>query len=78
MKKFLFVALISILLLRACGEGETPTAERRVVEVGFSDDLNTQILSGLKVGDTVVIKGQRSLKNGSPLKVLEGAAGVED
>ena len=51
-------------------EGETPAAERRVVEVGFTDDDRAQILTGLTVGELVVVKGQRSLKNGSPLKIL--------
>jgi membrane fusion protein (multidrug efflux system) len=51
-------------------DGEEPTAERRVVEVGFTDDDHAQILSGLAAGDQVVVKGQRSLKNGSLLKVL--------
>ena len=50
-----------------------PTAERRLVEVGFTDDENAQILAGLAVDEPVVVKGQRSLKNGSPLKILEGA-----
>ncbi len=47
------------------------TAERRIVETGFTDDDHVQILSGLQPGDTVVVKGQRSLKQGSPLKILE-------
>lgn len=53
------------------------TAERRVVEVGFEDDHNAEILSGVNVGDDIVVKGQRSLKHGSPIKILEGA-GVAD
>jgi membrane fusion protein (multidrug efflux system) len=53
-----------------------PAAERRVVEVGFTDDASAQIMSGLSLGDMVVVKGQRSLKNGSPLKILEGDAGA--
>jgi membrane fusion protein (multidrug efflux system) len=52
--------------------GEDVTAERRVVEVGFTDDDHAEILTGLAAGETVVTKGQRSLKHGSPLKVLEG------
>jgi len=48
------------------------TAERRLVETGFTDDRHTQIISGIQPGDVVVTKGQRSLKNGSPLKILEG------
>jgi len=49
-------------------------AERRVVEVGFTDDDFTEILSGLVVDENVVIKGQRSLKHGSLLKILEESA----
>ena len=52
-------------------EDDKLTAERRIVEVGFTDDQNVQILSGLQPGDTIVIKGQRSLKHGAPLKILE-------
>ncbi len=51
------------------------TAERRVVEVGFTDDERTQILSGLAAAERVVVKGQRSLKHGSKLKVLAEGAG---
>ncbi len=50
--------------------GDPPTAERRVVQVGFLDDDHAQITSGLDTGDRVVVKGQRSLKPGSFLKVL--------
>ena len=47
-------------------------AERRVVEVGFTDDMHAEILDdGIDPGDMVVIKGQRSLKHGSVIKVLE-------
>ncbi|MEN8007619.1 MAG: efflux RND transporter periplasmic adaptor subunit [Candidatus Krumholzibacteriota bacterium] len=53
-----------------------PTAERRIVEVGFTDDEQAQILSGLALDETVVVKGQRSLKNGSPLKILEDESGA--
>ncbi len=49
-----------------------PTAERRIVEVGFTDDNRAQIMSGLDAGERVVVKGQRSLKHGVPVKVLEG------
>lgn len=56
------------------GDGPVPaTAERRVVEIGFTDDDHAQILDGLTAGDLIVVKGQRSLKHGSPLKILEGA-----
>jgi len=50
------------------------TAERRVVEVGFQDDVNAEIVSGVKGGENVVVKGQRSLKHGSAIKILTGEA----
>ncbi len=53
-------------------EGDEPTAERRLVTVGFSDDDHTENLDGLLPGDRVVVKGQRSLKPGAVLKVLDG------
>ncbi len=52
------------------------TAERRVVEVGFEDDLHAEILSGITAGEELVIKGQRTLKHGSRIKVIEGRAGA--
>jgi membrane fusion protein, multidrug efflux system len=48
------------------------TAERRVVEIGFQDDENAEILKGVTIGERVVVKGQRSLKHGAAIKVLEG------
>jgi len=47
------------------------TAERRVVQVGFQDDDHAEILSGVEAAETVVVQGQRSLKHGSPLKIME-------
>jgi membrane fusion protein (multidrug efflux system) len=49
------------------------TAERRVVDVGFEDDDSAEILDGVSPGEPVVVKGQRSLKHGSPIKILEAA-----
>ena len=47
------------------------TAERRVVEVGFEDELHAQILDGVSEGETVIVKGQRSLKNGARIRIME-------
>ena len=47
------------------------TAERRIVVTGFTDDGNTEILEGLADGEQVVVRGQRSLKNGAPVKILD-------
>ena len=48
------------------------SAERRVVEIGFQDGEHTEILSGISAGEHIITKGQRSLKHGSPIKILEG------
>lgn len=46
-------------------------AARRTVQVGFADETHTEILSGIEPGDRVIVKGQRALKDGSPIKILE-------
>ena len=53
------------------------TAERRVVEVGFQDDESAEIMSGVKDGERIVVKGQRSLKHGSPIKIIGDQKEVE-
>ncbi|MGD8395443.1 MAG: efflux RND transporter periplasmic adaptor subunit [Candidatus Eiseniibacteriota bacterium] len=47
------------------------TAERRVVEIGFQDADHAEILSGVAPGEPVVVKGQRSLKHGAAIRILE-------
>jgi membrane fusion protein (multidrug efflux system) len=47
-------------------------AERRAVEIGLSDDTHAEIVSGVEPGESVVVKGQRSLQHGQPIRVLEG------
>lgn len=54
--------------------GSAPTAERRIVQTGFTDNLHTEIIGGLKAGEKVVIRGQRSLKNGATVKILDSAS----
>ncbi len=50
------------------------TAERRVVQVGFEDDTNAQVVDGLRPGEPVVVQGQRSLKHGQRVRLLEKVA----
>lgn len=49
-------------------------AERRVVSVGFTDNHHSEILSGVAARETVVVKGQRSLKHGAEIRVIEDNA----
>jgi len=51
---------------------EKVSAERRLVEVGFTDEDRAEILSGVTAGERLVVKGQRSLKDGQPLRILDG------
>lgn len=46
------------------------TAERRIVELGFADNDNAEVLSGVTEGEQIVVKGQRSLKHGAAIKIL--------
>jgi len=66
----------TFVYITADGEGEDakPTAERRLVTTGFADDDHMEILEGVAAGDRVVVKGQRSLKPGADLKILEGGS----
>jgi membrane fusion protein (multidrug efflux system) len=47
-------------------------AERRVVETGFVDGDYTEVLDGVETGELVVVKGQRQLREGIGVEVLEG------
>lgn len=47
------------------------TAERRVVSLGFVDDHHAEIVEGVGEGEPVVVRGQRSLRHGQPIKVIE-------
>ena len=42
----------------------------REVQTGFQNDAWTEILSGLKVGETVVTEGQTQLRDGMPVEIL--------
>jgi len=42
------------------------------VETGISDGFYTEIIKGIHPGDTVLVKGQNVVKDGSPIKI-EGA-----
>jgi membrane fusion protein (multidrug efflux system) len=47
------------------------TAERRVVQTGFEDDRHIEVVAGLTEGEQVVVQGQRSLKDGVPIKIMD-------
>ncbi len=46
-------------------------AHRRVVRIGFEEGDRLQVLEGVEAGEQVVTKGQHSLEDGAPIKILE-------
>jgi len=50
------------------------TARERAVEVGLSDGGTMEIVSGLQVGEQVVVQGQHYLKDGDPVAVVGSEA----
>lgn len=46
------------------------TASRRIVEVGLETADEVQILSGVAPGEDVIVRGQESLKPGSPIRIM--------
>jgi len=66
----------SVVYVAVSGEAG-PTAERRLVSAGFIDDDHIEVTTGLEVGEQVVVKGQRSLKPGQPLRILEGTGAID-
>jgi membrane fusion protein (multidrug efflux system) len=65
------VAVVSERGQRSVFVADGAAAEQRVVEVGFEDDARAEILSGLEADDMVVVQGQRSLRDGQPITILE-------
>jgi membrane fusion protein (multidrug efflux system) len=47
------------------------TAQQRTVEVGFQDDESAEIVGGLDDGEMVVVQGQRALRDGQPIRILD-------
>ncbi len=47
-------------------------AVRKEVKIGVDTGLSIEIISGLEVGDKVIIKGQNYINDGSKIKVIRG------
>ena len=54
---------------------EDGKASRREIQVGFVEQGVTEILSGVGTDALVVVKGQRNLRPGVPVEILEGPRG---
>jgi membrane fusion protein (multidrug efflux system) len=52
---------------------EGKQAVRRLITLGYEQDRSVEVLKGLNEGDQVVIKGQQSIKDGTPVRVVEGS-----
>jgi RND family efflux transporter MFP subunit len=56
---------------------EDNTVEKREVTTGIQIDNKAEIVDGLEPGETVVIRGQTLLEDGSPVKVIEQVEPLE-
>ena len=45
-------------------------AERREVDVGYEDGAVVEVLSGVAVGEAVVVAGQGALSNGAKIRIV--------
>jgi membrane fusion protein (multidrug efflux system) len=52
-------------------------AELRAVELGPAKGANVAVLSGLKAGEKLIVKGHRSLADGTKVRVVNAAATAE-
>ncbi|SDB10971.1 RND family efflux transporter, MFP subunit [Pseudidiomarina indica] len=41
------------------------------VQIGFADETHLEIISGLKIGDTIVVNGQANLKDAAPVEIVK-------
>lgn len=52
-------------------------AEKRPVQLGLEEGENVEVLGGVKPGERVIVAGQGSLKQGSPIEVLATAGKIK-
>ncbi len=55
--------------------GPDGKAKAKEVEVGILTEDKAEITSGLSGGESLVVKGQTSLRDGDPIKIVKGATG---
>jgi len=65
------IAVVSERGQRSVFVAEGDSASRRTVEVGFEDDENAEIVAGIDEGDLIVVQGQRALRDGQPITILD-------
>jgi len=58
----------------AITKDEQTTAERRAVELGFTEEDHIELLSGAEPGEQVVIVGQSTLRDGASVRIHEPTA----
>ncbi|MHB0971476.1 MAG: efflux RND transporter periplasmic adaptor subunit [Thermoanaerobaculia bacterium] len=54
---------------------EKGVARKRAVHLGIEEGETIEVLGGVKAGEQVIVTGQGSLKEGSPVKILPAARG---
>ena len=53
-------------------------AQRRPVEIGLSDDMHVEIVTGVKAGEMVIVDGQAGLPDGAAVTLGTGEKAGDD
>lgn len=73
-KRALSIESLSDIVFVVNDEGQ---AVRRDVELGYEETEVVEVLSGLEVGERVIVVGQDGLTDGTPIQVLKGPGADE-
>ena len=68
-KRALSIESLSDIVFVVNDEGQ---AVRRDIELGYEETELVEVLSGLEVGERVIVVGQDGLTDGTPIQVLKG------
>lgn len=65
------IAVVSERGRRTVFVADDGSARQQSVEVGFEDEQSAEIVAGIEEGELVVVQGQRALRDGQPITVLD-------
>ena len=54
----------------AFAKADEMVAQQKIITTGKSQGPNIEVLSGLEVGDKIIVEGARSVKDNQPVKIL--------
>ncbi len=60
-----------VYVLSNIGKDMTAIATRKIIETGMSQDGNVEVTKGLSKGESVIVEGARSVKDGQEVKIIK-------